>query len=526
MHNFINLFMDKKGELFQLFMQHLNMTTIAVFISLLIGIPTAILITRNKTASKIVIGIANVMQSIPCIALLAFAVPFVGIGAKPAILMVIVYALLPIIKNTYTGITSIDPKTVEVAKGLGLSKGQRLLKVEMPIAMPFIMAGIRISAVAAVGTMTIAAFAGAGGLGWFINLGLNSRNPGLVLLGAIPASLLALIIDFILARLEHAITSEGLLPADKIKNVSKSVKRRERALIYSLCALLVILPAASSISTAFANNRNKIVVGSSNFTEALILGYMYSDLIESNTDLEVEQKFNLNGASFCFDSLTNEDIDMFVEYTGSALSTMLHEPIENDKDTVYNKVKKLMMERHNISVSEPIGFNNTYVMSVKPETAEKYNLKTLSDLIKNADKLDLGCTVEFVQREDCLPLLEKQYNMKFKKVSGLDAAIRYQAVDSDEVQVVDAFSTDALLAKLGLTTLEDDVHFFPPYYAINFTNQKVLDEHPELKPVLAKMDGLIDEKTMADLNSQVDIDGRDPKDVAHDFLVEKGLIEK
>lgn len=525
MLNFINLFMEKKSELLELFIQHLNMTIIAVFISLVVGIPAAILITRNKTASKIVIGLANIMQSIPCIALLAFAVPFVGIGAKPAILMVIVYALLPIIKNTYTGIVSIDSKTVEVAKGLGLTKWQRLFKVEMPIAMPFIMAGIRISAVAAVGTMTIAAFAGAGGLGWFINLGLNSRNPALVLLGAIPASLLALIIDFILARLEHAITSEGLLPSEKIKNVSKSAKRRERGIVFALCALLVIGPTVSSLGTAFAQSNNKIVIGSSNFTEAFILGYMYSDLIESNTDLEVEQKFNLNGASFCFDALTNEDIDMFVEYTGSALSTMLHEPIENDRDAVYNKVKKLMKDRHNIDVSEPIGFNNTYVMSVKPETAEKYNLKTLSDLIKNADKLDLGCTVEFVQREDCLPLLEKQYNMKFKKVSGLDAAIRYQAVDADEVQVVDAFSTDALLAKLGLTTLEDDVNFFPPYYAINFTNQKILDKHPELKPVLSKMDGLIDEKTMAQLNSQVDIEGKDPKDVAHNFLVEKGLVK-
>jgi len=517
--------MDKKAELLQLFVQHLNMTTMAVFISLLIGIPVAILITRNKIASQIVIGIANIMQSIPCIALLAFAVPFVGIGAKPAILMVIVYALLPIIKNTYTGIVSIDPKTVEVAKGLGLTKWQRLFKIEMPIAMPFIMAGIRISAVAAVGTMTIAAFAGAGGLGWFINLGLNSRNPALVLLGAIPASLLALVIDFVLARLEHAITSEGLQPAEKIKNVSKALKRRERGIVVTLCAILIMIPAMTSINAALAESKNKVVVGTSNFTEVIILGYMYSDLIESNTDLEVEQKFNLNGGSFCFDALRHDDLDMFVEYTGTALADMLHEPIENDPDTVYNKVNKLMMERHDIHVSAPLGFNNTYVMSVKPETAQKYNLKTLSDLMKVSDKLDLGCTVEFVQREDCLPALEKEFNSKFKKVSGLDAAIRYEAIDADEVQVVDAYSTDALLAKLGLTTLEDDVQFFPPYYAVNFVNQKTLDKHPELNAVLSKMDGLIDEKTMAELNSKVDIDGEDAKDVAHEFLIEKGLIK-
>ena len=164
-------------------------------------------------------------------------------------------------------------------------------------------------------------------------------------------------------------------------------------------------------------------------------------------------------------------------------------------------------------------------MSVKPELAEKYNLKTLSDLMKVSDQLKLGCTVEFVQREDCLPLLEKTFNSKFKSVSGLDAAIRYEAIDSGEVDVVDAFSTDALLPKLGLVPLEDDVKFFPPYYAVNFVSQEVLDKHPELESVLAKMDGLLDEETMATLNGKVDIDGMDAKDVAHDFLLEKGLLK-
>ena len=198
MTDFLALLAAKHSELLRLFIDHMNMTTMAVFISLSIGIPVGIVITHSRLATRIVIGLANIMQSIPCIALLAFSVPFVGIGAKPAIMMVIIYALLPIIKNTYTGIMSIDPKTIEVARGMGLTKWQRMFRIELPLAAPFIMAGIRISAVAAVGTMTIAAFAGAGGLGWFINLGLNSQNVGLVLLGAIPASLMALGIDLLL----------------------------------------------------------------------------------------------------------------------------------------------------------------------------------------------------------------------------------------------------------------------------------------------------------------------------------------
>ena len=164
MNTFWDVFWERREELLKLFVEHMEMTSTAVLVSLIVGVIIGIAIT-------------NLMQSIPSIGLLAFMVPFVGIGQKPAIIMIVIYALLPIIKNTYTGITGIDPKLLEAARGIGLSKWQRLLRVQLPIALPFIMAGIRISAVTAVGTVTIAAFAGAGGLGWMINLGLNANDP-------------------------------------------------------------------------------------------------------------------------------------------------------------------------------------------------------------------------------------------------------------------------------------------------------------------------------------------------------------
>lgn len=526
MADFWQLFIDKKAELLDLFIQHMNMTMLAVFIALAIGVPVGILIRQNKVISNIVISIANVLQSIPSIALLALAIPIVGIGEKPAILMVIVYALLPIIKNTFLGISSIDPQIMEVAKGMGMSRWKRLLKVELPIAAPSIMSGIRISAVAAVGTMTIAAFAGAEGLGWFINLGLNSRNVGLVLLGAIPASLLALALDFLLARLEHAVTPEGLLPASKIKNIPKKKKRRERAIVLAICAVLVLTPLLSTAVSSITNaNEKKVVIGSNNFTEAIILGYMYADLIESNTDITVEKRLNLNGASVYFNALETGELDMVTSYTGTALVSMLHQELTTtDPDEVYKKVSDSMMSEHNIYTSAPLGFNNTYVMCVTPEIAERYNLSKLSDLIKVADELRLGCTVEFIQREDCLPKLQEEYGVEFKSVSGLDASIRYSAVEAGEVDVIDGYATDALLVKTGLVKLEDDLNFFPPYYSVNFTQQSTIDKYPELKEVIAKLDGLIDEDTMAKLNKQVDIDGKDASVVAHEFLEEKGLV--
>ena len=196
MNAFLEVFMQRREELVQLLLEHIQMTSAAVLISICIGIPLGIFVTKNKKVSSIVIGIANIMQSIPSIGLLAFLVPVVGIGQKPAIIMVIIYALLPIIKNTYIGITGIQQSAIESASSIGLTKWRILYKIQIPIAMPYIMAGVRISAVTAVGTVTIAAFAGAGGLGWLINLGLNANDADLVLLGALPACLLALVVDF------------------------------------------------------------------------------------------------------------------------------------------------------------------------------------------------------------------------------------------------------------------------------------------------------------------------------------------
>lgn len=241
LQKFIDLVISRHDELIQELIRHINMTILSLLLSTVVGVLLGIAITRSQRASKIFIGIANVMQSIPSIALLAISVCFLGIGFAPAVLMVFIYAFLPILKNTYTGIKSVSPAYLEVAKGLGLTSFQSLVKIELPIAVPFIMAGVRIAAVSSVGTVTIAAFAGAKGLGWFINLGLNSLNIEMILLGAIPVSVLALVIDFIFHKFEQAITSEGLLPSDKIQNLSVSKIRQKRIIAILAVVLLVCI---------------------------------------------------------------------------------------------------------------------------------------------------------------------------------------------------------------------------------------------------------------------------------------------
>ncbi|MEE0433833.1 MAG: ABC transporter permease/substrate-binding protein [Peptococcaceae bacterium] len=524
MDAFLQTLIERHAELGNLFVEHMEMTSLAVLASLLVGVPIGILITKNKKAASIIIGIANLMQSIPSIGLLAFLVPFVGIGQKPAIIMVVTYALLPIIKNTFTGITSIDPRLLEAANGIGLSKSQQLLKIQLPQALPFIMAGIRISAVTAVGTVTIAAFAGAGGLGWMINLGLNANDANLVLLGAIPACLLALVVDFVLGKVEKALTPEGLKPAEQIVYLPRKKRLFRSGIALALCAVILIVPAGASVAQSLAKNDDKLVIGAENFTEALIFGYLYSDLIQAKTDIPVEEKFNLNGTMIANAALDSGDIDMYTDYTGVIAPNVLKLPMNTDPDAVYKDVKKGMKDEYDAVVSEPLGSSNTYVFAVPKSVSEKYGLTKLSQLVEQAPNLRLGCTTAFTEREDLLPKFESELGAHFKEVTGLEGNIRYQALKSGDVDVTDAYETDGLLIKEGLIPLEDDLQFFPPYQAINIYRSDVIERYPELEDVLSLLDGALTTEEVAQMNYKVDIDGQTPQQVAHDFLEEKGLI--
>lgn len=522
---FFQIFMERKEELLELIIGHLNMTSLAVLISLLIGVPLGLIITKNKKIASFVIGLTNVMQSIPSIALLAFLVPFIGIGEKPAILMVVLYALLPIVKNTYTGITGIDPKVMEAAEGIGLSKMQQLFKVQIPMALPFIMAGVRISAVSAVGTVTIAAFAGARGLGWFINLGLNANDPNIVLLGAIPASIMALLVDFVLGKLEKALTSEGLKPADQIEQISKKQKYTQVIISLIMAIIIFVVPVITNFVASMEKEEKTVTVGCAAWTEGIIMGNIYSELISENTDIHVENRFNLNGTPLEFEALERGDIDMFVDYTGFISPIILHLPVETDTQKVYNDVVELMQKDHDVFVSKPIGFSNKYVFGMNPDASEKHGVKTLSQLIEKAPDLKFGGTVSFLNREDLLPKLINDYGVEFKSVDALEGNIRYQAISAGEVDVTDAYSTDAMTVKVKLTMLEDDIGFFPPYEAINMVRNDTLEKYPELVPLLAKLDGAITTEEMAKMNYDVDVEGMDPNDVARNFLKSKGLIK-
>ncbi len=314
LQSFWDFVVSRGDQISLLAIEHIKLTIFAVLFSIAIGIPLGILITRIKKLSGPILGLASVVQAIPSMALLGFLIPVLGIGSKPAITMVFLYSLLPIIKNTYTGLMNINPDTLEAARGIGLTKGQILAKIQFPLALPVIMTGIRISAVTAVGLMTIAAFIGAGGLGYLVFSGVQTVNNNMILAGAIPACILALLMDYVIGRIELLVTPKG------IKNADGSIKvgKRDRAPFHKgpgmkiALSILVLVIITTSVN-AFNSKKATISIGSMNFNEQLILGHMAASLIEENTDLSVDRQLNLGGSNVVLSAMRAEELDLYIE---------------------------------------------------------------------------------------------------------------------------------------------------------------------------------------------------------------------
>jgi len=368
-NSFIKFVIERKAEILNLLMQHIQLTIFSIMIAVAIAIPLGILIVRYRKLAGPVIGFTNIVQSIPSLALLGFLIPILGIGSKPAIIMVVMYSLLPIVKSTYTGLTNIDPSLIEAAKGMGLTETQVLLKVRFPLAMPIIMSGVRISSVTAVGLMTIAAFIGAGGLGYLVFSGVSTVNNNMILAGAIPACILAILLDVIIGKVEDVVVPVGIRINPSTARKSKTIFGNQKFKLGAMILALVLI--VSSVAFSFIKTKDTIVVGSKNFNEQLILGDMVASLIEAKTKYKVERKLNLGGTQVVFSAMQSKNVDIYVEYTGTGLVNILKKPTMTDPAKVYDVMKTDFAKNYNMEVLKPLGFNNTYVIAVKKDFAAK-----------------------------------------------------------------------------------------------------------------------------------------------------------
>lgn len=490
--------------------EHILISLLAISIASVLGIILGIIISEYRRFSGLILGTVNILYTIPSIALLGFFITITGVGNTTALIALIIYALLPIIRSTYTGIVNINPLIIEASEGMGSTKLQQLFKVKLPLALPVLMSGIRNMVTMTIALAGIASFVGAGGLGVAIYRGITTNNSAMTFLGSLLIAILALVFDFILGLIEKRLTNR------------KRVKYKISPKLIILGLFIVIFGAYFSLNS---KKDKTINIATKPMTEGYILGQMLTELIEQDTDLKVNITNGVGGGtSNIHPAIVKGEFDLYPEYTGTSWEAVLKKEASYD-ESKFDELQKEYKEKYNLEYVNLYGFNNTYGLAVNKDIAEKYNLKTYSDLAKVSNNLIFGAEYDFFEREDGYKELQKIYNMDFKKKIDMDIGLKYQAMKDKKIDVMVIFTTDGQLAISDVVVLEDDKKMYPSYRAGTVVRSEILSEYPELKPVLEKLNNILDDKTMADLNYQVESEGKKPEDVAREYLQEKGLLE-
>jgi osmoprotectant transport system permease protein len=526
----INFLQTHWRELLSLTGQHLWLVLVSIACAVAVGIPTGVLLTRHARWKRPVLGVAGILQTVPSLALFGFLIPlpFVGgIGARTAIFALVVYALLPVIRNTVTGIEGVDASVREAAVAMGMTSRQILWQVELPLATTVILAGVRVAAVISVGVATIAAAIGAGGLGTYIFRGLRMNDNRLVLAGAIPAALMALAADWLIGLLETRLSPQARTRADADAKSRTTVRRIVAASL--VIALLVAGFAVwrggeRSAATTQTNGQAASIVrvGSKDFTESVILAELLAQLLEAR-GLSVERRFELGG-NLCHDALVAGQIDSYPEYTGTSFTAILkHQPV-TDPRAVYDQVKREYAERFAVETSPPLGFSNDFAILVRGRDARAFNLRTISDAAPHAREWRAGFGQDFMSRPDGYEGFARAYDLRFgSRPREMDLSLTYRALAAGEVDIIAGNSTDGLISALDLTQLTDDRHYFPPYEAVFLTRRDALQRAGALREVLQKLGGAISTEEMRRLNYEVDGGKRAPAEVVREWRQRKGL---
>lgn len=524
----IDLVGERLPELWLRTGEHLILTGLSTGFAIVVGVPLGVLAARVNWLRNPLLGAVGILQTVPSLAMLAFLLALLQrIGALPAIIALTLYALLPIVRNTLTGLEGIRPEIQEAALGIGMDRRQQLLIVQVPLAAPVILAGIRTAAVIGVGIATLAAFIGAGGLGQFIVRGLALSNTRLILLGAIPAALLALLVDYSIGAAEWGLKRTRRSERGSVKAKLKPLGLATPVLLVLLgvVAYLTAPSAASATHAGQARGGETVRIASKNFTEQFILAEMMGQLIEARTDLAVDRRFGLGGTMIAHGALSRGEVDLYAEYTGTALTAILGRNVVTDPDGALGIVREAYRARFAAEWLQPFGFNNTYALAVRATDAEEFGWEKIADLASRALRLRAGFPSEFMERPDGYPRLRRVYGFSFGTVIDMDPAIMYEAVAKGELDVISAFATDGRIEAYDLALLTDDREAFPPYYAAPVVRIQALQAYPELRGALAPLDGLIDDATMRRLNFRVDERGESPADVARGFLRSQQLLK-
>lgn len=502
------LFIERYDFFLELFIQHIEISLISIIFAIIIGGMLGIIISEYQKYSKIILASVNALYTIPSISLLGFLIPLSGIGNNTAIITLTIYALLPMVRNTYTGITNVNPLIIEASTGMGSTKLQTLVNIKLPLALPVIVSGIRNMVTMTIALAGIASFIGAGGLGVAIYRGITTNSYPMIIVGSALIALLALSVDFIFAVFEKFDTN-------KSKNKNK----------YIIAIGFVCISFITIFSAFSKNQEDTIKIATKPMTEQYILGEMLNVLIEQELDIDVEVTQGIGGGtSNIHTGMMALEFDIYPEYTGTAWNTVLKNNGIYTED-LFEDLQQQYLENYNMLWLGMYGFNNTYGIVVRTDIADKYNLKTYSDLAKISNELIFGAEYDFFEREDGYKAISEIYGLNFKSTKDMNIGLKYTAINQEAIDVMVIFTTDGQLSQSDVVVLEDDKNFFPSYLIGNIVNGEVIEKYPEITTVLDMLTNTIDDIEMAKMNYKVEEEQKNPEDVALEFLKDKGLLK-
>lgn len=502
--------------------EHLFIVLASSILSVIVGLPLGIAAYVYPKARGVILHVVDILQTIPSLALLGIIMVFLGAGKPTVILGITLYSLLPIVRNTNLGLQEVDPGIKEAARGMGMSKPYRVLRVEFPLAFPTVFTGIRIAIVNAIGSAVFAAFVGGGGLGSVINRGIRVQDMRLILLATAALMVIAVVMDALMGWFEG-----------RMKNSHGSSKMIWVPVALIFAAFAAVLPFG--IGSGKGNSGDTIYTYDLNYSEPQLVTRMVKMLVEDRTDLTVDimdEMTNVN--AFRELSASDPSCDFIVSYDGTLLTTFLGQDTTDipEGQTLYDYVNEEGMERYNIRLLGKLGLDNTYAIAVPEETAQEYGLQCVSDLIPIADQFVFGAEHEFFTEEGSMkygPFVD-YYGLQFKDAAKVDLGLKYNSIENGSFDVTVVYATDGLNRKAGLQILEDDKEFFPEYNGALLVRDEMFERvsgtAPDLEEVMNLLEGQISTEEMAEMTYQVDVLGEDVEAVAHDFLTEKGLLEE
>ncbi len=479
---------------------HLMLTLVALSIGIVICIPLAIVVSRVKRLQWPTLAIASVLQTIPGIAMLALMVPLLGqIGFLPALIALVLYSMLPMVRNTLTGILGVDPAITEAARGMGMTTAQMLFRVEIPLAAPVIIAGIRTATVWVVGTATLSTPVGATSLGNYIFSGLQTQNAAAVIVGCVAAAVLAIILDQLIRVMELA------------------VSRRSRPLAVT-AAVGLLLVLGGGISPLLMQSRahtaqRPVVVGAKTFTEQYILAEVLTTTLRAS-GFPASSKTGM-GSTVLFDALASGNVDCYVDYTGTIWANIMKRDDIIPRDDLLRELARGLRTEYGIVVLGPLGFENTYALALSETRAQQMGIHAMADLAARAPELRIGSDYEFFSRPEWRALAET-YGLKFAEQRSFDPALMYAAISEGAVDVISAYSTDGRIASHHLLVLQDPKQALPPYDAVLLLSRDAASRY-DLVSALTPLVDAIPDSLMRQANMLVDVNGQSV-DAAASFL--------